>query len=380
MRFLPTLLLVLIVCCSFAQEKNNKGWHLKDKTDDGMAGISLNKAYQFLQDKKSTPIIVAVIDSGIDTLHEDLKNVLWTNTKEIPGNGIDDDGNGYVDDVHGWNFLGGKDGTEVEKASAEKPRVYHGFKDKFLNKTIDTHSLSYLELYQYKMWKRAAAEIEPDPEKITEAENWKRIIEKLIYWDSLVVKESKVADFSSSQLEKIAVITDEGKRSKMGLLKLMNALPFGSEAKFSVILNDLKDEMNNLNTETQQKETPPEDVHKTIIKDNYTDFNDRYYGNNNIMGKGSLHGTHVSGIIAAERNNNIGIDGIADNVQIMVVRAVPDGDEYDKDIAEAIRYAVDNGAKVINMSFGKSYSPQKQWVDEAIKYAESKDVLLVHAA
>ena len=110
------------------------------------------------------------------------------------------------------------------------------------------------------------------------------------------------------------------------------------------------------------------------------DINDRYYGNNDVMAGTPSHGTHCSGIIAAARNNGIGMDGIADNVKIMMVRAVPDGDEHDKDIANAIRYAVDNGAQIISMSFGKDFSPEKNWVDDAVKYAQSKDVLLVHAA
>jgi cell wall-associated protease len=124
----------------------------------------------------------------------------------------------------------------------------------------------------------------------------------------------------------------------------------------------------------------PEDYRGEVVQDKYDDLNDRFYGNNDVMATNPMHGTHVAGIIGAVRNNGIGINGVADNVRIMAIRAVPDGDEHDKDIALAIRYAVDNGAKVINMSFGKSFSPQKKWVDDAMKYAESKDVLLVHAA
>lgn len=135
-------------------------------------------------------------------------------------------------------------------------------------------------------------------------------------------------------------------------------------------------------TKANAANTAPPSYRDDVVKDNYDDFNDRFYGNNNVMvsNKSALHGTHVSGIIAAARNNGKGMDGVADNVRIMSLRAVPDGDEHDKDIALAIRYAVDNGARVINMSFGKSFSPQKKWVDEAVKYAESKGVLLVHAA
>ena len=98
------------------------------------------------------------------------------------------------------------------------------------------------------------------------------------------------------------------------------------------------------------------------------------------MKKSESHGTHVAGIIAAERNNGLGANGVANNVEIMSVRTVPNGDEYDKDVALAIRYAVDNGAKVINGSFGKSFSPHAEWVRDAIKYASDNDVVFVHAA
>jgi len=128
------------------------------------------------------------------------------------------------------------------------------------------------------------------------------------------------------------------------------------------------------------KEKLPNDERTIIVRDNYYNFSDAFYGNNDIMGPTPNHGTHVSGIVAASRNNGTGIDGVADAVKIMMVRVVPDGDEYDKDIALAIRYAVDNGAKVINGSFGKDFSPHAEWVWDALKYVESKDVLFVHAA
>ncbi len=124
----------------------------------------------------------------------------------------------------------------------------------------------------------------------------------------------------------------------------------------------------------------PQNFRGEIVKDNYNDINDRFYGNNDVMAGTPSHGTHCSGIIAAARNNDLGMDGIADNVKIMMIRAVPNGDEHDKDIANAIRYATDNGAQVISMSFGKAFSPQKSWVDDAVKYAQSKDVILIHAA
>jgi len=119
---------------------------------------------------------------------------------------------------------------------------------------------------------------------------------------------------------------------------------------------------------------------RDIIGDNIDDPYERFYGNNDVKGNFAFHGTHVAGIIAANRMNGTGINGVADNVRIMVVRAVPNGDERDKDVANAIIYAVDNGARIINMSFGKRFSPDKKVVDKAVKYAESKGVLLIHGS
>ena len=144
-----------------AQSEAPKGWHLLDYSKDSFYGISINKAYTFLKEKNRTnkPVIVAVLDSGIDTTHEDLKNILWRNPKEIPGNGIDDDGNGYIDDVYGWNFLGGKDGRDVSKASDERSRIYHRLKTKFAAKDLDTNTLSLNEKDQYRIWKKADTEL-----------------------------------------------------------------------------------------------------------------------------------------------------------------------------------------------------------------------------
>jgi cell wall-associated protease len=152
------------------------------------------------------------------------------------------------------------------------------------------------------------------------------------------------------------------------------------DANNITLMKEFTDYYKGQERKAESLDIPPPSYRKDIVKDNYQDFNDRYYGNNDIMAEHPSHGTHVSGIIAAARNNGVGMDGVAENVRIMVLRAVPDGDEHDKDIALAIHYAVDHGAKVINMSFGKSFSPQKKWVDDAVRYAQSKDVLLIHAA
>lgn len=358
-----------------------KGWHLTDKSKDGFYGISLNQAYEFVKNRPSKTVIVAVIDSGIDTLHEDLKPILWRNPKEIPGNGIDDDKNGYVDDVYGWNFLGNKDGRNVKQDSYEGARVYHKFKAKFGAPDFDPSTLTGEEKDQYEMWAKAKEKVEGEASGGGGADLifLKRALESSQKNDSILQKAMDTTAYTGTELEKFAPSTPEGQRAKSGMLyilKAFNMLETGNKE----FLDGFAEFVSGEERKKEAAEKAPVDYRGEIVGDNYEDINDRFYGNADVMANTPFHGTHVAGIIAAKRNNGIGVDGVADNVRIMAIRAVPDGDEHDKDIALAIRYAADNGAKVINMSFGKSFSPEKKWVDEAVKYAESKGVLLVHAA
>lgn len=370
-----------------------KGWHLLNQKESGYYGINIAQAYDFVKSKKlaSTPIIVAVIDSGIDTTHEDLKSVLWHNLKEIPGNGIDDDKNGYVDDVYGWNFLGGRDGQNVEKDSYESARVYHKFKSKWEGKEPDKSRLTPTEANEYEMWAKAKADImgaDINPGDIVPMQKaYKEIkyADSMIHiGDSFIRKDIGKEEYTCKDLADYTTVNDVAKRVKMIMTSICKDNNT-DEISNTDLIDDLQGEMGQLESDIGKIEATdraPVDYRHNVVKDNYDDFNDKFYGNNNVqVSKNSaMHGTHVSGIIAAARNNGVGIDGIADNVKIMMVRAVPNGDEHDKDIALAIRYAVDNGAKVINMSFGKGVSPEKKWVDDAVKYADSKGVLLVHAA
>ncbi len=385
MRFFNVLALSVALSLAFisvnAQPSiNAKKWYLMDSATDNVDGISIDKAYDFLKGKKSVPIIVAIIDSGVDTTHEDLKKVLWTNKKEIPGNGIDDDHNGYVDDVHGWNFLGNKNGDDLEKASDERSRVYYRYKDQFDGKTIDTTTLSADEKWAYREWTKAAADMTISSDEQMEVMMLDALDKTLRKQDAVLQQELGKTEYSLSDLEQTENLSARGKQAKTSFLNILRIEQVDSTTTNTAILSDLEEYLGSKRSALENKTTAPPDYRAQTIKDNYLDINDKYYGNNDIMGPDADHGTHVSGIIAAQRDNNIGIDGIADNVQIMMIRAVPDGDEYDKDIALAIKYAVDNGAKVINMSFGKAFSPEKKWVDEAVKYAEDHDVLLVHAA
>jgi subtilisin family serine protease len=365
-----------------AQTDKLKQWHLLDNVTDSFNGISLNKAYQFLEskNKKAQPIIVAVLDGGIDTTHEDLLNVLWHNPKEIPNNGIDDDGNGYVDDYYGWNFLGNKNGENINKASDEKSRVYHLYKAKFYGKEIDTTQLIQTEKYQYNIWKRADTELTTTSEDQVETMMLDVTCKAIKRQCKTIGEELGKEEFSLEELEKFEPKTKEGKAAKFAYVNGMKMLNIDAEEKNTTIIKELEDYVENKKMLATAKENPPRNYRLEIIKDDYNNINDKYYGNKDVMGGDATHGTHVAGIIAAQRNNGIGINGVADNVKIMMVRVVPDGDEYDKDIALGIFYAVNNGAKVINMSFGKSFSPEKKWIDSAIRYAASKDVLLIHAS
>lgn len=365
------------------QKETPKGWHLLDKIDSGYWGISLDKAYLFLKanNKKSKPVIVAVIDSGIDTTHEDLKSVLWTNPKEIPGNSKDDDKNGYIDDIHGWNFIGGKDGRNVEKDSYEAARVYHRFRNELENIDPTLVKFSAEGYAKYEMWKRAKQEVTFENQAGAELIMMRRVYSNLVKSDSILRKALRKDTFLGKELSTFTPIETDQKRAKNALYNLMlnnDAL----ETSNTSFLGEFGTYLDGQETKSKAADQAPFPYRSDIVKDNYDDITDRFYGNNNLMVSlaASMHGTHVSGIIGAVRANGKGIDGIADNVQIMTLRAVPDGDEHDKDIALAIRYAVDNGAQIINMSFGKSFSPEKKWVDEAVAYAASKDVLLVHAA
>jgi len=370
---------LLLSAACFAQKTTTEvpnNWHQLDKDSTGYYGISLNKAYDFIKTKKlkSRQVVVAVIDSGIDTLHEDLKPILWTNKKEIPGNGIDDDKNGYIDDVHGWNFLGGKDGRNVKQDSYEGARIYHKLKAKFGTLVPDGSSVDSVELAELEVFKKAQQKVvvNVDPAEVA---FMKKMLPSFLKGDSVIKSELAKVEYNCTDLEKYTSTNADAKRTRSFLTQICKGN--GTDDISNVqIIEEFEGQLRKAAAAT---DAPPA-YRKDIVGDDESNINDRFYGNNDIMANTPMHGTHCSGIIAGVRNNDKGGDGIADNVRIMMIRAVPDGDEHDKDIATAIRYAVDNGAQIVSMSFGKDFSPEKEWVDDAVKYAEKKGVLLVHAA
>jgi len=378
--FFSFLIITTIPFVSFAQgnsiKETPKNWHQLDKGETGYNGISLDKAYGFVKGKKSKTVLVAVIDSGVDTTHEDLKGVLWHNPKEIPGNGIDDDHNGYVDDIYGWNFIGGKDGRNVKQDSDEGARVYYKLKAKYGDIVPDASKAKTPEARaEIEMYRKAKAKIEDgvDPADIAFI---KRILPSIKIGDSIIAKELNKTEYTCEDLKNYFptnVYALNAKAIHMATCKLNND---NNDISNKDVIEDYEKDLR----KAEVLDKAPIDYRGEIVKDDESNINDKYYGNNDVMAGTPMHGTHCVGIIGEARGNGKGGDGIADNVKIMMIRAVPDGDEHDKDIALAIRYAVDNGAQIISMSFGKDFSPQKNWVDDAVKYAESKGVLLVHAA
>ncbi|WP_225035950.1 S8 family peptidase [Winogradskyella sp. SM1960] len=331
-----------------------KNWGHLDLVNDTIPGMSVDKAYtEIIKNKKGKSVIVAVIDSGVDIDHEDLNGVLWTNKDEIPNNGKDDDNNGYVDDVHGWNFLGDAYDEQLEfvriLASGDTS-----------NPSYDAAKAQYEEDYQ--MWSGRKMQYDQIAQAVNGAHE-------------TLTKHFGKSDYT---IEEVNAIETED-QAIMQAVQIANGMHASdltlADAKVEIneALVSINERLNfNLNKDFSGRTTG----------DDINDLSDIGYGNGNVkpVKKSESHGTHVAGIIAAERNNGLGVNGVANNVEIMSIRAVPNGDEYDKDVALAIRYAVDNGAKVINGSFGKSFSPHAEWVRDAIKYASDNDVVFVHAA
>ncbi|QES93424.1 S8 family serine peptidase [Empedobacter brevis] len=379
---------------SFAQETttalplpkvDQKFWQHESLEETGVYGVNTQKAIQFLESKKRKPsqLIVGVLDSGVEITHPDLKDNIWTNAKEIANNGKDDDKNGYVDDIHGWNFIGGKDGKNVDGDTLELTRLFVKYRDLF-EKSADAASNKTKFPKEFEDYQKIKTEFE---NKLAEAKQGAAQYGQMdeVFKIAFPALNSEWGDKELNEKNMVA-FQPKSKEAQQGMM-IFGLVP--KEAWEGKSMKDFTKEIGdeisggakyykeqveiNLNTELDPR---------PIVGDNYADKSERNYGNNDVDGPDSLHGTHVSGIIAAKSGNGIGMDGIAGNgyVKIMSVRTVPNGDERDKDVANAIRYATDNGAKILNMSFGKAYSPDKQIVWDAFKYAEKKGVLLIKAA
>lgn len=343
-----------------------KNWY--NKEDQGM---STDKAYkELLAGKKSQPVVVAVIDSGVDIEHEDLQGRIWVNEDEIPGNGIDDDKNGYIDDVHGWSFLGNPDGEDVEHEQLELTRIYKRLHPKYDG--VAASNVPEEDRDEHNLYMEVKTQV--DQERATSEQNLKQysmLLEKMVEADAALKKANGGLPYTEKDLKKIAKSGSNEVKAHADLMTQMMSL--------GATIKQIQRGIDHFKGNLEYHYNPDLDA-RAIVGDNPADFSDKYYGSNDVEGPDAFHGTHCAGIIGAVRGNGIGSDGVADNVLLMSIRAVPDGDERDKDIALAIRYAVDNGAQVCNMSFGKAYSAYPEEVMAAIRYAEEKGVLLVHAA
>ncbi len=346
----------------------DKNWHLESISNTDYYGTETDRAYaELLIDKTPTKkVIVAVIDSGTDIKHEDLAQNIWVNENEIPGNGIDDDNNGYVDDIHGWNFIGGKNGDNVNKDSYEVSRLFKELSAKYADSSSSEISNNeeyalYLTVKDEYSTKREVAQKNFEQlTQVQQAVTWAKTQLKISSLDSVDNNKIKVNKYDSPMIRQAKEITtfftDQGINEEM------------IDSEYNLYKGQVEYSYN--------IEFDP----RYIVGDNYQNLTNRYYGNSDVTGPRSDHGTHVAGIIGAIRNNELGMDGIASNISLMIIRTVPDGDERDKDVANAVRYAVENGANVINMSFGKGYSPQKEYVDSAFKFADEQGVLVIHSA
>jgi cell wall-associated protease len=354
-------------------------WSHMDLQTDSIPGMSIEKAYQFLAGKKGSTVIVAIADSGIDVEHEDLRGVAWLNPNEIAGNNEDDDNNGYVDDIHGWNFLGSKDGKIVNSDQLEMTRIVKKGMDLFGDKkSSEISDANKAEFEQYlKLKEKYTKSVAAHKQELVNLQQSEDRINQIAQNFKEVKAFLDTADFSIEDLKKAR---PESAQLAAKIADVSSMLSRGmSEDDLLAYKKQLKDYKK---AKDASKSYDLDFNGRQSLGDDLYDITDTDYGNNNVIGSKDLesHGTHVAGIVGASRDNNKGVNGVADNVKIMAVRVVPDGDEHDKDVALGILYAVNNGAKVINTSFGKAYSPNKEWVYAAIKYAAKKDVLIVNAA
>ena len=356
-----------------------EGWHLLGASTAMEAsanewknqGIALHQAYSLLDSTARSPkkVVVAIIDSGSDVDHEDLKETIWINEDEVVGNMLDDDANGYVDDVFGWNFIGGQDSSHVNYDTYELTRLYVKGLELFsvfdtLTNIPDSLTDEYLQFKDIE--EEFEAERSSLESELIQIKQLQQNIESILFF---------LGETSLDSVEVNNYLSDEIEPS----MQMQEALGFVALLQDNGINEQLIDEyIEQIDVQLEYGYNISFDP-RSIVGDDYEDLDNRFYGNSDVKGPDYDHGTHVAGIIAANRDNNIGAIGIT-QVELMIIRAVPNGDERDKDVANAIRYAVDNGADVINMSFGKSYSPELFYVQQAIEYAAQNEVLMVHAA
>ena len=372
---------------AFAQDKmqNNdlKTWYHKDFSTTNVYGVNTNNAYKFLESKGLKPrtVVVGVLDSGVEVDHPGLINNMWKNPNEIPNNGIDDDKNGYVDDIYGWNFIGGKT-ADVDADNLEVTRMVKKYQPIFEGTDSAKNRANQAKMpEEYAIYQKSKKLYD---EKGSEAKQYYHYFSGFNNAIPSIVKTLNGKTLTKANLAAIKPASQEDSRN----LQILNSLvqDAGNVGKTpkeveELLRKEIEGALKHYESQATKHYNLDFDPRAEIVGDNYDNYNEKHYGNNHYEGPDASHGTHVSGIIAGLPHGNEAQYGVAHKVaKIMTVRAVPDGDERDKDVANAIRYAVDNGAKILNMSFGKAVSPGKKHVWDAMKYAEKKGVLLVKAA
>lgn len=364
------------------EDKDLMTWYHKDFATSKVYGVNTANAYKYLESKGLKPktVVVGVLDSGVQVDHPGLVKNIWSNPNEVPNNGKDDDGNGYIDDVHGWNFIGGKNG-DIDIDNLEVTRVVAKYKPVFEGDDSTKNKAN-----QAKMPEEFAMYMKSKELFAKKSIDAKQNFQQYTMINEAIPEMLKMLDGKTLTKENIASIKPTDQKQAIGLQVLNNlalspAFSGKSPAEVEKMMKEeIKGALDHFGPMTKQYDLSY-DPRAEIVGDNYDDYSEKNYGNNHYQGPDAEHGTHVSGIIAGLPQGKEVQYGVASKVaKIMVVRTVPNGDERDKDVANAIRYAVDNGAKVLNMSFGKPVSPGKNVVWDAFKYAEDKGVLLVKAA
>jgi len=352
-------------------EEAPRDWFHLDREQRRIPGLATRTAYESILAGRSPrdTVVVAIIDSGIDLDHEDLRASTWTNRDEIPNNDEDDDGNGYVDDRRGWNFIGGPDGKNVEQDTYELTRLYVQYRERFADVDSAAVADSNRDAYQrYRSLRTKFREKREQAQK--ELKNVQQARDAVQFAEKVISSHLGTDTLSRTMVDTLSADDPQIQKARDILLYFYRQ---------DLSPENVYEYYDSLKRRVEYNYNPDFNP-RPIVADDYSDKDERYYGNSDAEGPDPFHGTHVGGVVAAVRDNGIGIDGVANGVRIMSVRAVPNGDERDKDVANAIRYAVENGADVINMSFGKGYSPHKEVVDAAVRHADSTGVLMIHAA
>lgn len=401
--------LLLLVCIGMAnvnaqlikqdnqarKKQSDLDWYNCSFGEDGVYGAEVNKAYEFLKGKKvKKRPVVALIGTGLDVEHEDLKQAIWVNPGE-QADGKDRDKNGFIDDINGWNFLGGKNGQVMERLIQEGDREFLRLKDKYAD--YITSNGEFFKIIDGKRVKVSA------PENLSEYSYYKNVVMPesqlaRIYggWNMAYViaeygqkfKEDLRAKFPGQRITLQEFQTCYDPNAPQDTLSDVTFTLIATA--FQLYKTDDLDFVYKTFVETgvaRGKESYEEalkaygyDGRKDIVGDDYLNINDNKYGNNVLLTSDAGLGTMQGGIIGGKRGNGLGNDGIMDEAEIMALRVTASGGEpYIKDMVLAIRYAADHGVDIIVLPQQNTLYPdgQKEWMIEALRYAESKGILVI---